>query len=80
MPHEKSLKYAWESRNGDCGRLGSVSAIILENNSSMTSQLSLNLLIFRTVYQIFLGMELHARSEAPLLTSPSSILLRVTRD
>ena len=43
----KSLKkYAWEPRNGDCGRLGDLSAIFLENNSSMTSQLSLNLGIF----------------------------------
>ena len=47
----KSLKkYAWEPRNGDCGRLGDLSAIFLENNSSITSQLSLNLGIFRTVY------------------------------
>ena len=47
MPHEKSSKYAWEPRNGDSGRLGIRSAIFLEKNSSMTSQLSLNLGIFR---------------------------------
>ena len=41
----KSLKnnYAWEPRNGDCGRLGNLYAIFLENNISMMSQLSLNL-------------------------------------
>ena len=49
MLHEKSLKYMSE-RNGDCGHLGDLSAIFLENNSSMTSQLSLNLGVFRTVY------------------------------
>ena len=38
----KVLKYAWEPRNGDSGRLGNLSAIFPENNSSMTSQLSLN--------------------------------------
>ena len=43
-------KYVWEPRNGDCGRLGNLFAIFLENNSSMTSQLSLNLGVFRTVY------------------------------
>ena len=48
MPHEKSSKYAWEPRKGDSGRLGNRSAIFLEKNSSMTSQLSLNLGIFRT--------------------------------
>ena len=40
--------YAWEPRNGDSGRLGNRSAIFLEKNSSMTSQLSLRLGIFRT--------------------------------
>ena len=44
----KSYKYAWESRKGDCGRLGNISDIFLENNSSMTSQLPLNLGIFST--------------------------------
>ena len=35
------------------GRLGNQSAIFLENNSSMTSQLSLNIAIFRTGDHIF---------------------------
>ena len=48
MPHEKSYKYARESRNGDCDGLGNLSAIFFVKNSSMTSQLSLNLGIFRT--------------------------------
>ena len=48
MPQEKSYKYARESRNGDCHDLGNLSAIFLEKNSSMTSQRSLNLGIFRT--------------------------------
>ena len=49
MPHEKSLKYAWEPRNGDCGRLDNLSAIFRENKyTSMTSELSLRLGIFRT--------------------------------
>ena len=39
MLHEKSLKNMSE-RNGDCGHLGDLSAIFLENNSPMTSQLS----------------------------------------
>ena len=55
MPHEKSCKYAWEPRDGDCGRLRNLSAIFLENNSSMTSQLSLNLGIFRTVEMRYSG-------------------------
>ena len=46
--HE-TLQYAWEPRNGDCGRLGNLYAILLENNISMMSQLSLNLGIFWTV-------------------------------
>ena len=54
MPHEKSLKYAWEPRNGDCGRLDKLSAIFRENNhSSMTSQPSLRSGIFRTDERIF---------------------------
>ena len=40
--HE-TLQYAWEPRNGDCGRLGNLYAILLENNISTMSQLSLNL-------------------------------------
>ena len=40
-------------RNGDCGHLGDLSAIFLENNSSMTSQLSLNVGILRTGDHIF---------------------------
>ena len=39
--HE-TLQYAREPRNGDCGRLGNLYAILLENNISMMSQLSLN--------------------------------------
>ena len=38
----KSLKNMPESL-GDCGRLGNLYAILLENNISMMSQLSLNL-------------------------------------
>ena len=48
MPHEKSSKFDWEPRNGDSGRLGNRSAIFLEKNSQITSQLSLSLGIFRT--------------------------------
>ena len=48
MPHEKSSKFAWEPRNGDSGCLDNRSGFFLEKNSLMTSQLSLNLGIFRT--------------------------------
>ena len=57
LPTQKRIVYAswkvfeisdWEPRNGDSGLLGKRSAIFLEKNSSITSQLSLNLGIFRT--------------------------------
>ena len=48
MPHEESLKYAWEPQNGVTGRLDNGTAIFLEKNSSMTSQVSLNLGRFPT--------------------------------
>ena len=44
----KSLRNMPESLETVTGRLGNLSAIFIEKNSSMTSQLSLNLGIFRT--------------------------------
>ena len=52
MPHDESSKYAWEPPSGDSGRLGNRSTIFLKKNSSMTSQLFLNLWIFRTLVSL----------------------------
>ena len=51
----KSLRNMPESlETVNSGRFGNRSAVFLENNSSMTSQLSLNLGIFRTDHSILI--------------------------